>query len=149
MPNNFVFDTIAQDLKTQIYGTDGVNAIPIRVDASGNLDIGVNFTSLTASLTAPASGTGIALTLDSSEKSLYSFYAMNSGGTAPITVKLQVSPTTTSSYFVDDSSTPVLLNPLEAAVLVPKYYLNYTRLFYANNDTVNTASLQAFCDARE
>ena len=149
MPNNFVFDTVAQDLKTQIFGsTDGVNTVPVHVDAAGNLEMGVSFTSLTASLTAPASGTGIAITLDSSEKSLYSFYAMNSGTTSTLTVKLQVSPTTLASYFIDDSSTPVVLAPSAAAVLVPKYYLNYTRLYYTNNDTVNTASLQAYCDAR-
>jgi hypothetical protein len=148
MPNNFVFDTVAQDLKTQIFGSsDGVNTVPVHVDAAGNLEMGVSFTSLTASLTAPASGTGIAITLDSSEKSLYSFYAMNSG-TSTLTVKLQVSPTTVASYFIDDSSTPVVLAPAGAAVLVPKYYLNYTRLYYTNNDTANTASLQAYCDAR-
>ncbi|MBB6215723.1 hypothetical protein HNQ80_001812 [Anaerosolibacter carboniphilus] len=40
MPNNIVFNNVANELKTQIYGSNGGVATPISVDGNGNLIIG-------------------------------------------------------------------------------------------------------------
>ena len=150
MPNNFVFDMVAQDLKTLIYGLYGTTPKAIAVDANGNLDIGVAFTSANITV-APIAGaaTGTTLVLNSSEKSLYSYYVRNTSTVATLRVKLQVSPTTTASYYVDDTSTSVDIATGHAAVLVPKYYLAYTRLYYTNVDATHAATLVAYYDARQ
>jgi hypothetical protein len=71
---------------------------------------------------------------------------------ASIAVKLQVSPTDDSSFFIDDTPTAVTLGTDAATVLVPKNYLHYTRLWYQNTytgATANTATIVAYYDARE
>ncbi|MEW9123302.1 MAG: hypothetical protein AB2421_11390, partial [Thermotaleaceae bacterium] len=40
MPNNLVFNNVARDLKTQIYGNDGGTVRPIAVDDQGRVLIG-------------------------------------------------------------------------------------------------------------
>jgi hypothetical protein len=150
MPNNFMFDQVAQDLKTMVYGLyDSTTAVALAVDAQGNLDVGVAYTTSTATVVLAASGSGGALTLDSSEKGLYSYYVKNVGDTTTVSVKLQVAPVTDVAYFVDDSSTSFVLGPDDAAVLIPKYYLHWTRLFMTNEDGASTATVQIFYDARQ
>ena len=142
---------IAEDLKTLVYGLyDSTTAVPLAVDAEGNLNIGVSYTSAAETVVIAADGNGGALTLDSSEMGLYSYYVRNLGDETTVTVKLQVSPTETAGYYVDDSSTAVTLAPDGGTtVLVPKYYLHYTRLFIENPDTTSTATVQVFYDARQ
>lgn len=150
MPNNFVFDMIAEDLKTLVYGLNDSTAVPLSVNADGSLDIGVAYTSSTATIVLEASGTGGALTLDSSEKSLYSYYVRNVGDQTTVAVKLQVAPVTDVAYFVDDSSTSVTLAPNGGTtVLAPKYYMHWTRLYLANEDGASTATVQVYYDARQ
>lgn len=151
MPNNFVFDTIAEDLKTLVYGLyNSTTAVPIAVDPNGNLDMGVGYTSAVETVVLASLGTGGALTLDSSEKGLYTYYVRNLGDATSVTVKLQVSPTETATYYVDDSSTTYTLAPNGGtAVLIPKYYMHYTRLFLTNSDAASTATVQMFYDARQ
>jgi hypothetical protein len=124
-----MFDMVAEDLKTLVYGLNGSTAVALAVDSSGNLNIGVGYTSANITVTDVATGsTGATLTLDSSEKNLYSYYVKNSSTEASIAVKLQVSPTDDSSFFIDDTPTAVTLGTDAATVLVPKNYLHYTRL---------------------
>ena len=78
---------------------------------------------------APATQTGTILQMDTSDKSMYSYYIKNNDTTS-LTVNIQISPTTTDGYFVNDSSEPVVIGNGESTVLVPKQYLNYTRLYY-------------------
>ena len=151
MPNNYMFDMIAEDLKSLIYGLYGTTAVALAVDANGNLNIGVGFAeSSTTVADVASSDTGAVLTLDSSEKNLYSYYVKTVSQTsASISVKLQVSPTNTASYFIDDTSTAVTLATDAATVLVPKNYLHYTRLYYTNLSATDTADIEVYYDARE
>ena len=150
MPNNFAFNMVAQDMKTLIYGLNGTTPVAIAVDAQGNLDIGVSFTSSNTTVGSIAAGdTGTTLVLNSSEKSLYSYYVKNTSTDATIRVKLQVSPTTTASYYTDDTPTFVDIACGAAAVIIPKYYLAYTRLYYQNIDATYDATFVAYYDARQ
>lgn len=151
MPNNFVFNDIAEDLKTVIYGLyDSTTAVALAVDAEGNLDVGVSYTSAAETVVIAAEGSGGSMTLDSSEKGLYSYYIRNLGDETTVTVKLQVSPTETETYYEDDSSTSYELAPSGGtAILVPKYYMHYTRLYASNADASSTATIQVFYDARQ
>jgi len=150
MPNNFVFDVVAQDLKSLMYGLWGdTTAVALAVDENGNLNIGVGYTSSNTEISGiTAATTGIALTMDSSEKNLYSFYVTNTSTTsADIQFKLQVAPTDVATYYTDDSSTVYTVAAGSMAVLVPKYYLHYTRLYYVNGS--DTGQFEAYYDARE
>ena len=71
--------------------------------------------------------TNTAFSFDTSQMKQYSFYVVNTG-TAAISVRLQVSPTTSETYFVPDNTSEVALTQNQAAVLVPGYFLNYTRV---------------------
>lgn len=200
MPNNIVFNNVAENLKTQIYGTTSSGTVTsLLVDNSGNVQIGgsitstvtgtvnvsggninstvtgtvnvsggsitstvtgtvsisdgsitatvtgtVNisggsvsatiaghgFTSSFATLTANASAaTNTSFVFDSSQFGYnnYSFYVKNTG-TATVSVRLQVSPTTAESYYVNDTTAEVTLTQNQAVVLAPGLFLNYTRL---------------------
>ncbi len=62
MPNNIVFNNVANQLQTQIYGQEGSNVRPVQTDASGNLIVTGTVTALVATVTAVvASGTITAL----------------------------------------------------------------------------------------
>lgn len=52
MPNNLVFNTVASELKTQIYGFDGANVQPVATDSNGNLLISGTVTANIATVTA-------------------------------------------------------------------------------------------------
>ena len=150
MPNNFAFDMVAQDMKTLIYGMNGTTPVAVAVDAQGNLDIGVAYTSSSTTIGSIAAGdTGAALVLNSSEKSLYSYYVRNTSTDATVRVRLQVAPTTAAAYYVNDTPTYVDIASGTAAVIVPKYYLAYTRLYYENIDATYDATLVAYYDARQ
>jgi hypothetical protein len=83
-------------------------------------------------------GTGTVLQTDTSQYSLYSFYVNNTGDAA-ITVQLQISPTETDTYFVDDGSGPVSVEAGQKAVLVAKNFLRYTRVYYDSGTDTATA----------
>ena len=149
MPNNFIFDTIAEDLKTLIYGLNGSTAVALAVDSAGNLNFQSSYTSDNTTIASIATtATGTALQENTSDKSLYSFYVKNNSTTASVSVKLQVSPTTAAAYFIDDSSTAVTLGTGAATVLVPKVYQAYTQLYYTNLDSTATAAVEAYYDGR-
>jgi len=150
MPNNFVFDMIAEDLKSLIYGLyNNDTAIALAVDSAGNLILQSSYTSDNTTIASIATtATGTALQENTSDKSLYSFYVKNNSSTASVSVKLQVSPTSTSSYFIDDSSTAITLATGAATVLVPKVYQAYTQLYYTNLDETDTAAIVAYYDGR-
>lgn len=144
MPNNIVFNNVANQLVTQIYGTDGNTTRAIKTDSAGRLEVVGTFTAvgtITAIVTeniielkadiAGASGTGVALTAETLKLKTYSFYVYNLGSNT-FKVKLQIAPVNEDQYFVDDSTGEVLLgvgNSLKA-VLVPRFYMKYTRLCY-------------------
>lgn len=219
MPNNIVFNNVASQLKTQIYGNYGGTATPIATDSSGNVTITAtdldirNLSGSTDSVTVTAidfdirdlsaatdsvtvtavdfdirdlsaatdsvtvtavdfdirnlsgatdsvikagcyftesstvltdiSSTGIALTIDNSQHDVYSFYVKNTGS-ASVSVKLQVSPTNSDDYFLDDSSGEINISAGEKAILVAQKFLKYTRLYYNPSDTT---SIEVFYNA--
>ncbi|MTI48994.1 DUF6385 domain-containing protein [Sporosalibacterium faouarense] len=237
MPNNIVFNEVASQLKTQIYGNNGGTAVPLSVDGSGNLtftatnldirslspttdtvsvtatdfdirslspttdtvtvtatdfdirglspttdtvtvtatdfDIrGLSPTTDTVTVTATnldirdlsgvtdsvtkggnffaesnttltVSDTGVALTIDTSEQDIYTFYVANTGAAA-VSVKLQIAPTNSSTYYVDDPSGEVSIGAGEKGVLVAQKFLKFTRLFFNPSDTT---SIEAFYNA--
>ncbi|MDK2809854.1 MAG: hypothetical protein PWR27_563 [Petroclostridium sp.] len=71
------------------------------------------------------------------EQSMYSFYVFNTGSNT-VTVQLQISPTTTASYFVDDTSGPVGVAAGQKTTLVAAKFLQYTRLFYETSGVTCT-----------
>jgi hypothetical protein len=119
------------------------------VDSAGNLMLQSNYAADNTTIAPIATtATGTALQENASDKNLYSFYVKNNSATASVSVKLQVSPTSTESYFIDDSSTAVTLGTGAATVLVPKVYQHYTQLYYTNLDQTATASIVAYYDGR-
>jgi hypothetical protein len=99
--------------------------------------VGYGFTTsdLTINLT-DAGLTNTAFSFDTSQMKQYSFYVVNTGA-ATISVQLQVSPTTTETFFVPDKTAEVALTSNQAAVLVPGYFMNYTRLQVAAGETAS------------
>jgi hypothetical protein len=51
-----MFDMVAEDLKTLVYGLNGSTAVALAVDSSGNLNIGVGYTSANITVTDVATG---------------------------------------------------------------------------------------------
>lgn len=144
MPNNLVFNRVASQLLTQIYGTDGNNLHGIKTDAYGRLDVVGTFTAVgtITAVTTPtvielktdivnAGGMGTALAVDTSKLRCYSFYVYNLGSSI-FKVKLQIAPVNSDAYYIDDVSGEFSIGTgvISRAVLVPRHYLKYTRLQY-------------------
>lgn len=165
MPNDYVFNVSAQDLKAQIYATNTVNGLTaLQTDQSGNLLIngsvtvqntvtvagavsisGVAATSSYAQVAA-ATVSGTLLQEDTSQQKLYSYYVINdSTSSGTLTVYLQFSPTTANAFFTTDNTASIAVAPGGTGIIVPKYYLDYTRLAYLPN---GTASFTAYYNAQ-
>lgn len=153
MPNNIVFNNVASELKTQIYGQDETGVLHgILTDTEGRIEVAIsdtlNIRELSAATDSIALGgriatesvveltdftdTGVVLQMDTSEQDIYSFYVLNaddSGDT--LTVRLQVSPTEAEEYFIDDVAAGTFtLGIGDAAAIVPSKYFHYTRIYY-------------------
>ncbi|QXM06343.1 DUF6385 domain-containing protein [Crassaminicella indica] len=233
MPNNIVFNNVASQMKTQIYGTDSGTTRAIAVDANGKLLIGEISTigtisevlnvqsvdtvdtvqqvlnvqsvdtvdtvqqvlnvqsvdtvdtvqqvlnvqsvdtvdnissvdtvdtvtyvaevkSITDTVNVDKVGNGFAesvytvsnlaagatatvLTMDTSEKNMYSFYVKNISDSVTIDAKIQVAPVNLEAYYIDDAASVVGLEAGEKEILITQKYLKYTRLILENNSTV-------------
>ncbi len=79
------------------------------------------------------------------EYSLYSFYLYNTGENT-VTVQLQISPTTTDSYFMNDISGEEGVPTGEKTTLVAAKFLQYTRLFYETSGA--TCTFDVFYNAQ-
>ncbi|MCP2241226.1 DUF6385 domain-containing protein [Thermoanaerobacterium thermosaccharolyticum] len=183
MPNNIVFNPVAEQLKTLIHGMQGTTPTPLLLDSTtgkllstvdgsvtvagtvtaqgtltvtaSNLDIRP-LTASTDSFTlgsrtfledsttiAGVTGTGAVLMENTGDKSMYSYYITNTG-TNTITVKLQISPTTTDTYFVDDT-TSINLAGGSITVLTAVKFLQYTRSKgWCNADYYYTAIVKGY-----
>lgn len=143
MPNNLVFNNVASQLQTQIFGSDGTTQRAVRTDANGILLVAGTFSATVAKqivetcTTVTANTAGTALTIETTGLSDYSFYVFNSG-TETFTVKLQISPdSSNSAFFIDDMSGTFTIDSVNTkAVLVPRYYMKYTRLVYVTTAPV-------------
>jgi hypothetical protein len=78
-------------------------------------------------------------------QSEYTFYVFNSGNNT-LTVQLQISPTTTTSYFVNDPGGPVGIARGSKATLIASRFLKYTGLFYETSGV--TCTFEAFYNAQ-
>ena len=97
---------------------------------------GHGFTTSTLTITtADAALTNTAFQFDTSQYKDYSFYVVNTG-TAAVSVRLQISPTTTETFFVNDNTTEFSLAQDAQTVLVPGIFLNYTRIQVAGAQTI-------------
>ncbi|EYE89499.1 hypothetical protein Q428_02440 [Fervidicella metallireducens AeB] len=125
------------DIRALSYTTDTVTVTgAVDVANSPTVQIGgYAFTASNATLTSDEGTTITSFKFDTSQYKLYTFYIYNSG-TNPITAELEVSPVDTDSYFVSDKSIAVPLAGGEKQVLIPGYFLKYTR--------VKISSLAAF-----
>lgn len=135
MPNNLVFNNVADQLLTQIYGYNGSNAVAILTDSAGHLIVvGTVTANLINSFVSESDQILVGVTTDTSfvqDTSLqteYTFYVFNTTAATTMTAWLQVSPTTAESYFVDDLSTFYTLGGNEKQPIVASKYLQYTRL---------------------
>ncbi len=85
--------------------------------------------------TADGALTNTAFQFNTSQYKDYSFYVVNTG-TAALSVRIQVSPTTTETYFTNDSTSEISLAQNAQTVLVPGVFLNYSRIQVAGAQTV-------------
>lgn len=137
MPNNLVFNNVASQLQTQIYGTDGKNIYPIKTDTYGRLEVVGSLTAVVAGTfvsnmtVVSGSGIGSAMPMNTSVLNMYSFFVHNLGNST-FTVRLQVAPTNEEKYYINDTSGDYALvpNTVTNVILVPRYYLNWTRVQY-------------------
>jgi hypothetical protein len=94
------------------------------------------FTESTTTIEGVTDSAGI-FEQNTGEQSMYSFYVYNTGSNT-LTVQLQISPTTTDSYFADDPSGTVAVTSGSKAALVAQRFLQYTRLFYETSGATCT-----------
>lgn len=129
VPNNIVFNNVASEMQTQIFGQNGSNVLPIAVDAAGNIITSAVpvFTNTSTTLGVGTSTIDV-IVADTSAQRMYSFYVKNTGAANTVTALLQISPSNTATFYVNDSSTAYSLGPGSAAVLVAQKYLNFTKL---------------------
>ncbi|MDK2798755.1 MAG: hypothetical protein PWP27_513 [Clostridiales bacterium] len=124
-----------------IYNTVTVTAEDLDIRpltaASDSIMLGARLFSESNTTIAGVTDSAAIMQQDTSEQNVYSFYVFNTGENT-VTVNLQVSPTTTDSYFVDDTSGAVGVAAGEKAVLVAAKYLQYTRLFYSTGGATCT-----------
>jgi hypothetical protein len=129
------------DIRDLSADTDSVAVIGTVSITAENLDIrnlsGVTdsiqlssreFTESFASFVNVTDSAGVVME-DTSQQSMYTYYVNNTGSNT-MTAVLQISPVSTSSFFVNDGDGPVAIGPGNKAVLVNAKYLHYTRLFY-------------------
>lgn len=150
--NELVFNEVASELQTQISGATSTGLTKhILVDTSGNIQIigtvtvtagtvnlgGRLFTEDSANI-ANLSSTGVALPETVTQNRLYSYYVTNIG-TAPLSVKIQISPTTAATYFYDDPSGETVVTGGNKTVLAASRYLKHTRLYYNAGSDCSTA----------
>lgn len=169
MSNNLVFNPVASQLLTQIYGADGTNIRPIAVDSTGKLNVvgaitatisGVVTATISGVVTATISGTVTAnvspsftesnstvvfstagtltvITEDVSQQKQISFVVYNNL-TTPVTALLQVAPTDTDSYYVNDGTAVVIGTPTSlSSILVPVKFLKFTRILLNGGATAS------------
>ncbi|OGO78630.1 MAG: hypothetical protein A2Y23_10150 [Clostridiales bacterium GWB2_37_7] len=97
---------------------------------------GHGFTTSTLTIsTADAALTNTAFQFDTSQYKDYSFYIVNTG-TAAVSVRLQISPTTTQTFFMNDNTPEISLAQDAQTVLVPGLFLNYTRIQVTGAQTI-------------
>lgn len=102
--------------------------------------VGSGFTSSSLTIALDNAGlTDTAFSFDTSQMKQYSFYVANTG-TAAISVRLQVSPTTAETYFIPDKTIEVSLTADQSTVLVPGYFLNYTRIQAVSSETASAVA---------
>lgn len=94
---------------------------------------GFTASSLTINLD-DANLTSTEFNFDTSQMKQYSFYIVNTG-TATISAMLEVSPTTTETYYTPDKSAEITLTQDESTVLVPAFFMNYTRIQVQSSET--------------
>ncbi|MFZ5965978.1 MAG: DUF6385 domain-containing protein [Bacillota bacterium] len=116
-------DTI--DALTQIINTVNVDVVANGFAENVATIANYNFTTETTTLS-----------VDTSAKTLYSFYVKNTGAST-VTAKLQISPTTTAADFIDDpgGDTATLAPSTGKDVLATQRYLKYTRLHLSGTGT--------------
>jgi len=105
-----------------------IRALTAATDTVSNILSGREFTESNVEVTG-VTGTAAVLQFDTSQEDVYSYY-VNNTGSATFSVYLQISPTTTEGYFMDDPSGAVEIAPGERQTLVAQKYLRYTRLVY-------------------
>ena len=148
MPNNIVFNPVASQLATQIYGAQGANVLPIAVDTHGYLIItgtvtaneSPSFTSITATITTLGPTATAALSEDVSQYRTVSFYVNNTSATFPFTAILQDAPVNSETYFVDDK-TAVTVDAGTSVILTPYYLLHYTRVLLTGDGTDSASAV--------
>lgn len=144
MPNNLVFNNIASQLHTQIFGSNGKCIYPVKTDSEGRLEVVGTFNA-TGTITAVttekivelradivnAESQGSVLPVETLSLSAYSFFVLNKGSSS-FRVKLQIAPSNVDVYYIDDVSGEITVDAGSSSkvLLVPRHFLKYTRLQY-------------------
>lgn len=133
MPNNIVFNHVAEELHTQIFGQNGNDIVPIQTDPAGNLLVAGSITALLSTVTAIVdSGTITAL--------LSTVTAIVDSGT--ITALLSTVTAVTLPIFTEESTTIAELVNETASALTVETSLQRMYSFYVAN--TSAATLTAF-----
>ncbi|KXG74408.1 DUF6385 domain-containing protein [Thermotalea metallivorans] len=138
------------DIRPLSGATDSITVTAIDFDirplsgATDSIQLSSRLFTESSTTIAGVTDSGAIFVQETGEQSMYSFYVYNTGSST-ITVNLQISPTTASSYFVDDGSGAKAVAAGEKAVLVAQEFLRYTRLFYETGGA--TATFAVFYNA--
>lgn len=97
-----------------VQGTVTANTVPAYEETSTTLSVGTTTVDV--------------LEIDTSQKRFSSFYIYNTGNTETVTARLEISPTDTTAYYLNDNTTATTIGPNSKAILVPGLYLRFTKL---------------------
>lgn len=149
MPNNLVFNNVANELLVQIYGQNpSGQATAIQTDASGNIIASITpaFTETSTTIASIQGTTLTALTENTSQQKEYSFYLTNLT-TNTFSAILQVAPSDVESLYVTDPTGNVAIGPSSKAILVAQKFLKFTRLLVIGV-TASAASATIYYNAQ-
>lgn len=173
--NNLVFNTTANELRTAIYAQSGSDLQLVQLDGSNNLlvagtvtvseitnpvtignatltvegtvTIGASTFTSDAVTSTSVTGTGVIFAdTDISTLKVASIFVYNED-TTPITISLQISPTTDTNLYVDDPSyTDQVIAANDSLYMAVSSFAHYIRLQY--NLGAETATFSAYFNAQ-
>ncbi len=125
-----------------VFGTVTVTASNLSIRSLSGITDSINISATTnvtdSTVLTAVTNSAAVLVKDASQQGKYSYYVRNTGSNT-VTVQIQVAPLNSTAYFTnDDVSGPMAVGPGTNKVIVPAYYMNFTRLFYETSGAANT-----------
>jgi hypothetical protein len=142
--NNLVFNNVASQLLTQIYGQNPLGqATAIQTDANGNLITIAQpqFTESNTTIAAIGATTITVLTENTSMTKNVSYYVQNQSTTATFGVNLQIAPSDVEALYVDEPTGTFTIEPSSTQVLVVQKFLKFARLLVSAAGGTSSATI--------